>query len=233
MPSPLPFSIDFLSGGWCVKRSDLGTMRHSTLPLYLSYCKIPTPSSILMFLLVGRRTLRSGKEFSAYDLSFGSALEPTEYFDVETCLELHIADQEASGMFDEIHDGGCIDVPAFCLNLPAPEEPTPQLSTSPPSASRRSALKEASKRRRNNQRAAAGPSAAKTAAIKHRQAALKTPIRVNIDTAALPHSKPAWIGDRNTEDEHEDGMGGKIYTREEIHALTGATDLRYINWMGK
>jgi hypothetical protein len=28
-------------------------------------------------------------------------------------------------------------------------------------------------------------------------------------------------------------MGGKAYTREEIHALTGSADLVYINWLGR
>jgi hypothetical protein len=32
---------------------------------------------------------------------------------------------------------------------------------------------------------------------------------------------------------HASGIGGKVYTRKEIQALTGSADLVYINWLGR
>jgi hypothetical protein len=62
---------------------------------------------------------------------------------------------------------------------------------------------------------------------------MQNAVRVDVDAADLPHSKPAWIGLRAAEDEAEDGMGGRVYTREEIEKLTGSKDLVYVNWLGR
>ncbi|KAJ7879357.1 hypothetical protein B0H13DRAFT_2667926 [Mycena leptocephala] len=50
-----------------------------------------------------RRTLRSGKEFSAFDIVIGHAasLSTPEYFDVANCLAKQIQEQEAACMIDE------------------------------------------------------------------------------------------------------------------------------------
>ncbi|KAJ6459363.1 hypothetical protein C8R47DRAFT_1226640 [Mycena vitilis] len=176
---------------------------------------------------LGRRVLRSGKEFSAFDLAVGAPLEPAQFFCVEECLARRLDDQALCGAQDE--PGEQIEPRPFWVN-PDPPAPAPNLGAGPQT---RSTLKKASKRRRREKRDSSAP--AKSAAMAHRSAALAQAIRVDIDTAELTHAKPAWTGKRSAQDEHdhETGMGGKIYTREEIEALTGSADLRYVNWAGR
>ncbi|KAJ7701529.1 hypothetical protein B0H17DRAFT_1195310 [Mycena rosella] len=73
----------------------------------------------------------------------------------------------------------------------------------------------------------------KAVAQKHVGASLSSAIHVAIDAAGLAHSKPGLTGMRSAETEHEEGMGGCMYTRDEIEALTGAKHLRYVNWLGQ
>ncbi|KAJ7164584.1 hypothetical protein C8R43DRAFT_1122461 [Mycena crocata] len=182
---------------------------------------------------LGRRTLRSGKEFSSYDLAVGAPLEPAAFFDVEECLPHDVLIDEPLPV-----PGEPIQTTAFCVNLapqPTTSIPTPSTSSAP------SALKLGSKRRRQERRNAASPLSTdtvpavgvKSAAVKHRESALKQTIKVELDASELSHSKPAWIGLRSAEGQHENGMGGRSYTKEEIEALTGTSDLRYINWLGR
>ncbi|KAJ7429664.1 hypothetical protein B0H11DRAFT_1944453 [Mycena galericulata] len=167
-----------------------------------------------------QRTLRSGREFGAFDLALGSAIEPAEYFDVEQCL--------ANTGVDEDEPADITSVAAFWINPVAPVSPTPE----PTPAAPISALKQGSKRRHKEKRASAALQG-KSVAQKHRDAALRNVVHIDVDATDLGHTKPAWIGLRSAEYEHSDGMGGRMYTREEIEALTGAHGLRYLNWLGQ
>ncbi|KAJ7511928.1 hypothetical protein B0H11DRAFT_2214798 [Mycena galericulata] len=174
-----------------------------------------------------QRTLRSGREFGAFDLAVGAAIEPAEYFDVAKCLAGSIADKDEPA---EI-----APVPSFWVNPTLPAVSVPNVA---PKAAPASALKRGSRRRRNEKRARDAAvvgvsSSSKSVAQKHRDSALRHAVHLDFDAADLPHSKPAWIGLRSAEDEHADGMGGRAYTREEIEALTGARGLRYLNWLGR
>ncbi|KAJ7880725.1 hypothetical protein B0H14DRAFT_3434270 [Mycena olivaceomarginata] len=62
-----------------------------------------------------------------------------------------------------------------------------------------------------------------------------TPSKSISNTADLAHAGPGWTGKRTTQEghAHASGMGGKVYTRKEIQALTGSADLVYINWLGR
>jgi hypothetical protein len=171
--------------------------------------------------------LRPGKEFSSFDLAIGSAIEPAEFFDVEICLAHHLEEHDEPAAIVDVAD--LVDTP-FWINTPATRPLTP--STTDP-------LKAGSKRRKREKRAkraaavAAGATAPKSVSVKHLQSCLQNAVSVDVDTAQLPHSKPAWIGLRSAEDESANGMGGRAYTRDEIQALTGRGDLRYINWLGR
>ncbi|KAJ6485486.1 hypothetical protein DFH09DRAFT_1339760 [Mycena vulgaris] len=189
-----------------------------------------------------RRTLRSGKEYSVFDLAVGAPIEPAEFFDLEHCL---------AGRLDEL-EGSCPDEPAdlapatlddpdsikaqpFWINPPALDPlPAPASTSTPP---KQAALKRSSKCRCNAARAAAAaaaegmPPLGKGVAQHHVDASLANSLHVDVDISLLAHSKPAFIGLRSAEE--EGGLGGRMYTREEIEALTGAKDLRYINWLGR
>jgi hypothetical protein len=112
-----------------VERSDLGTLRHFFcflwffLVFFRAYTNLPPELT--------RRTLRSGKEFSQFDLAVGAPIEPAEFFDVEECLD---SDEPAD-----------IATPPFWVNTPS----SPQLPSCPPTCtSAPMALKAGSKRRR-------------------------------------------------------------------------------------
>jgi hypothetical protein len=174
---------------------------------------------------LARRTLRSGKEFSQFDLAVGAPIEPAEFFDVEECLASCLDSDEPAE----------IATPPFWVNTPS----SPQLPFCQPTCtSAPTALKAASKRRRRDKRAAAAAATGtevgpKSVSQKHLKASLRNALTVDVDAADLSHSKPAWIGLRSAESESEDGMGGRTYTHEEIESLTGANDLIYINWLGR
>lgn len=69
-------------------------------------------------------------------------------------------------------------------------------------------------------------------------------LEVYHDANGLPHSIPAWIGNRGAEGLEfvfpdgspasgvDRGMGGKLYSQEEVDALTGTKGFAYIAWLG-
>ncbi|KAJ7017133.1 hypothetical protein C8F04DRAFT_1279922 [Mycena alexandri] len=163
----------------------------------------------------------------------GPALSTPEFFDVAVCLAKRIEQQEAAGMMDE-PEGPTLDFDdhdpdplPFWIN-PNPSRPPPPVRRArdgPPTSM--DYHKESSKRRRARKRAEVqeqnGTPGVKAIHLKRRNEALGSAIHVDVDVEDLPHSKPAWIGNRNTQEDHtfEDGMGGQIYTDDEIWELTG------------
>jgi hypothetical protein len=75
--------------------------------------------------------------------------------------------------------------------------------------------------------------------------AKKSTLHVDIDAGALPHAKTAWVGARLAEEAalefmqpaplHEDatGLGGVVYTQEQVDTLTGTPGLMYCGWLGQ
>ncbi|KAK6977269.1 hypothetical protein R3P38DRAFT_2582101 [Favolaschia claudopus] len=79
-----------------------------------------------------------------------------------------------------------------------------------------------------------------------RAEAEKNLLHVDVDSADLPHSKPAWIGKLLAEDGSDSpisgrvdssalpsGLGPTFYTQEEIDSLTGTENFCYLNWLGE
>ncbi|KAJ7727401.1 hypothetical protein B0H16DRAFT_1779481 [Mycena metata] len=212
--------------------------------------------------MAGRRTLRSGKEFSQFDLAAPSHASPISApdFDVADKLASCIASQEATGQLDELEEleasfspmvisppslspspstssSSSLFTPPFWVNptpdysVPSPFHPvsTPSASTSSNNRTLSNNLwkKEKSKERRKKRREAEqeknGTPGLKGVHKKRREEALRNAI----------HLDPAWIGSRAAETDYEDGMGGRMYTQEEVRELTGTDGLRYINWLGE
>ncbi|KAJ7027110.1 hypothetical protein C8F04DRAFT_1238263 [Mycena alexandri] len=219
---------------------------------------------------MGRRTLRSGKEFSQFDLAAPPHGLPISAlnFDVADKLASCIASQEATGQLDELEElevafsttiisspssspspsSSSLFTPPFWVNptpdytVPSPFYPAPAPApASAPSTSyrdlRTNFKKKDSKARRKRKREelqeANGTPGLKSVHKKRRDQALENAIRLDVDTSDLSHSKPAWIGSRSAEIGQEDGMGGRIYTQEEVRDLTGEDGMRYINWLGE
>ncbi|KAJ6474312.1 hypothetical protein C8R45DRAFT_935709 [Mycena sanguinolenta] len=63
-----------------------------------------------------RRTLRSGKEFSAFDLAAGPPVSPPQYFSVADCLKQRLEAQQITQIFDE---------PAEITYHSPPQSPSP------------------------------------------------------------------------------------------------------------
>ncbi|KAJ7709257.1 hypothetical protein B0H16DRAFT_1822025 [Mycena metata] len=118
----------------------------------------------------------------------------------------------------------------------APSAPSASTSSNDRTLSNDRWKKEKSKERRNRRREAEqeknSTPGLKGMQKKCREEALRNAIHLDVDTSDLSHSKPAWIGSRSAETDYDNGMGGRIYTREEVRELTGTDGLRYINWLG-
>ncbi|KAF8156502.1 hypothetical protein K438DRAFT_1861934 [Mycena galopus ATCC 62051] len=77
---------------------------------------------------LGRRTLRSGKEFSEFNLAVGQPLAPRQYFSVADCLKERLAAQEVTRIFDE--DIQSLDLPVTSSPISHPR--LPSACTMPP-----------------------------------------------------------------------------------------------------
>ncbi|KAJ7763252.1 hypothetical protein B0H14DRAFT_3510661 [Mycena olivaceomarginata] len=200
-----------------------------------------------------RRTLRSGKEFSAFDLALGRAITPPVPFDFGVSLEQRLSEQEAAGLWDEDHAEDHAEPPADTPDSPPLPPPTPSppqkpSGLHPATLSAKDRDKQKSKARRDKKRQQARLSAGtplKSVHRKHVQQAKASALDMDLDASSLPHSKPAWVGSRAAEDEPFDfedaaaphdggtGLGGVSYTQEEVDALSGTRGFRYIGWLGE
>ncbi|KAJ7160605.1 hypothetical protein C8R43DRAFT_1124072 [Mycena crocata] len=193
-----------------------------------------------------RRTLRSGKEFSEFDLALGRAIAPTIDFDVGESLQQRIAEQEAFGLEeeDEIIPFSTVPPPPPSPAPPAPAMPPPPAP--PPTADARNKLKSRARRdkKRDAVRAASDNPTLKAVAQKHVKSAKSSALELDLDAATLPHSKPAWVGSRSAGDAeftfaepappHDlgTGLGTTSYTQEQVNALSGTEGFMYIDWLG-
>ncbi|KAJ7176368.1 hypothetical protein C8R43DRAFT_1118887 [Mycena crocata] len=198
---------------------------------------------------LARRTLRSGKEFSAFDLALGRAIAPPIHFDVAECLQVRLAEQESTGVLQFPDE----DVTPFHDVPPTPPPPPAPLAATaappPPSlgAQARNRLKSRARRdkKRDAVREASDNPALKSINLKRVNEAKASALEVEIDATQLPHSKPAWMGSRAAGDAEfefteatqphdlSSGLGRKTYTQEELDALSGTEGFRYIDWLGE
>ncbi|KAJ6524068.1 hypothetical protein DFH09DRAFT_1329595 [Mycena vulgaris] len=199
-----------------------------------------------------RRTLRSGKEFSAFDMALGHAIAPPTPFDVGQRLRERLAEQDASGIFDEdetVAPPPPQPSPSVQAPEPRPAPATASACTSPPPAStslERSKVKSKARhdRKREEARAASDNPTLKGVHRKRLDEAKAFVLELDVDAAALPQSKPAWTGSCSAgEDDftfteaaapHDlsTGLGGTSYSQAEVDALSGTEGFMYIAWLG-
>ncbi|KAF8145823.1 hypothetical protein K438DRAFT_2028599 [Mycena galopus ATCC 62051] len=201
-----------------------------------------------------RRTLRSGKEFSAFDLAL--AID----FDTTACLKWRLSDQQSTGLSHEPEDNVSIpDLTAlpFVPDIELPDAPLPVVSPAPPAPSSRSlslslSAKDRNKRKsrirrdrkRNDAQQASVRPTKKAVHSKRMSESRGNYLEVYYDANGLPHSVPAWIGSCGVEGLEfmfpdgspasgiDRGMGGKHYSQAEVDALTGTQGFLYISWLG-
>ncbi|KAF7345127.1 hypothetical protein MSAN_01888700 [Mycena sanguinolenta] len=173
---------------------------------------------------LSRRTLRSGKEYSAFDLALGLCVD----FDIQKCLEERIWEQEKSGVDHEREQD--LVTPAFAdLTIPplvmdaAPTLGSAQsvnqatASSRPTSApisvrtfspyehlspDERNKLKSRARRDKGREAAqqASGNPFLKSVHQKRVNEAKTSYIEVKYDANKLPRTIPAWIGNRLAQD---------------------------------
>ncbi|KAJ7740403.1 hypothetical protein B0H14DRAFT_3609235 [Mycena olivaceomarginata] len=213
--------------------------------------------------MAGRRILRSGKEFSAYDLAIGAAVSPPQYFSVADCLKQRLEAQQFTQILDE---------PVNIIPTPRPPSPpTSSPSLSPPAcppspppfwvardfpakqapATKLNSKKLGSKRRKRERReldaSQAQDPGLKAIHRERRAAAKKNALQTDFDVIDLPHSTPSWIGKRSSEDGTQAPnvgtlptssaraieMGSRVYTQEELNCMSGTDGFTYIDWLGE
>ncbi|KAJ7312751.1 hypothetical protein DFH08DRAFT_1043994 [Mycena albidolilacea] len=189
----------------------------------------------------GRRHLRSGKEFSPFDLALSLSVD----FDTTSCLQWRISEQHESEA-DHEYGEDIVAIPFELPDSPVPPAlaevtapPAPAYSLLPDSLSSKERNKLKSRLRRNKKRtdaqlASQNPS---QKAVHHKRVSEAKP-------SYLPHSIPAWIGSRTAPElqflfddgpaSHggHNGTGGRQYTQAEVDALTGTRGFKYIAWLG-
>ncbi|KAF7351474.1 hypothetical protein MSAN_01579600 [Mycena sanguinolenta] len=207
---------------------------------------------------LGRRTLRSGKEFSAFDLAVGLPLAPRQFFSVADCLRERLEAQQLTQIIDE---------PADVAQPPpsrasSPSSPPSPLSSAPPSppafsecatARTESAAvnKKGSKRRKKEKRKRemvdSSDPELKSTHREHRNAAKKNAIQTGVNARRLPHTKLGWIGKLRAQDGSESpdvgsppssslpaiGMVSHSYTQEDVNRLSGTKGFLYVLWGGE
>ncbi|KAJ6555623.1 hypothetical protein DFH09DRAFT_1318031 [Mycena vulgaris] len=204
-----------------------------------------------------RRT-RSGKEFSAFDLALSRAIPPNFHFDIGESLQLRLAEQEATGAVEEeetvaIPAAAAPRAPAAAAAAAAAVAPAAAVPTAlapapvPASSSlERSKIKSKGRRDKKRDKAQATSSNPLLKAVhgKRVEEGKKSALQLDLDAQTLPHSKPAWLGSRSAGEQDFDftepakphnlssGLGGVIYTQEEVDTLSGTEGFMYIGWLG-
>ncbi|KAJ7094754.1 hypothetical protein B0H15DRAFT_798888 [Mycena belliarum] len=193
----------------------------------------------------GRRTLRSGKEFSAYDLAVNRAISPAAHFDVGERLQECLLASNSTDPPDEHEVVEVADTPPPIPPLPPLEvhavPPTPALT-----AKDRNKMKSRTRRdrKRDSERMLSNNPQLKSVHRKHLAQGKAAALALPVDAAAFPHSGPAWIGLRDTPPPKEDvllpplppeetGLGGIELTQAQVDALVGSPGFRYIPWLGR
>ncbi|KAJ7232601.1 hypothetical protein B0H12DRAFT_1239587 [Mycena haematopus] len=184
----------------------------------------------------GRRTLRSGKEFSAFDLAVQRAIVPATDFDLGECLQRRLADQDATDASDDEAEEEDHYEPD--------EEDHHAVPDPPPTPIKPAKVKGTPQQKARGAGAASTQPHLKAIHRKRVAEAKASALKLDLDAAALPHSKPAWVGSRSAGDEpfeftepagaHDltTGLGGVSYTQEEVDALSGTLGFMYIAWLG-
>ncbi|KAJ7858711.1 hypothetical protein B0H14DRAFT_3447168 [Mycena olivaceomarginata] len=244
----------------CVQSSAPGTRNPSAFPPR----KPPDPSSApgtLDSALGCRRTLRLGKEYSAFDLAVGRAIPSLIPFDVGQRLKERLLEQDATGLVDEAeYDAEDITaynaeddhpvlagrtLPTRLLLLPAshpplllcptPLRPRPE---SPDTGKGAPAVGQPPPQSRPPQAHRMVPSP-----LHSTSPSMLAPFRTPNARGwglALRRARMSKTGMRAPTDSEpqpphhlDTGLGGISYTQAEVDALSGTVGFMYIAWLGK
>ncbi|KAJ7697753.1 hypothetical protein B0H14DRAFT_3529203 [Mycena olivaceomarginata] len=180
--------------------------------------------------LGSRRTLRSGKEFSAFDLAVSCAIPSPIPFDIGQHLKERLLEQDAAGLVDEAeHDAedatpfwladtpdtadASSSAPSTAAASPLTPSPLAPLSPSPPpTASQRSKQKFKARRAqaRDKARQLSDNPLLKAVHRKRIDAAKPSALSIDVDAGALPHTKRVWTGPRPSAGEGVEDWGESL-----------------------
>ncbi|KAJ7880729.1 hypothetical protein B0H14DRAFT_2566128 [Mycena olivaceomarginata] len=165
------------------------------------------------------RTLRSGKEYSAFDLVLGHALQPAADFDVAQRIQQRLAEEDAGLSEEDEADDLKLNLDLDLdlnvnLNLDNVEPEPSQLPPAQPpalpaaptnaslSAKQRNKVKSHAHcdRKRDEAHLASSNPAVKMINQKHVQEGKANHLPAGVDITDLPHSQPAWVGLRQAQD---------------------------------
>ncbi|KAJ7742390.1 hypothetical protein B0H14DRAFT_3515115 [Mycena olivaceomarginata] len=207
--------------------------------------------------MAGRRTLRSGKEYSAFDLAVGRAIPSPIAFDVGQHLKEQLLEQDATGLVDEAQYDAedttpydAEDTTPFWLadtsspdaappppsapstsaappNLLAPSSPNPPLT-----ASQRNKLKFKARRAQTREKARelSDNPLLKAVHRKRIDGAKASALNLGVDAGTLPHTKCAWMGPRPSAGENVEDQGESAEDHEPQpphHLDTGLGGISY------
>ncbi|KAJ6450264.1 hypothetical protein C8R45DRAFT_1043701 [Mycena sanguinolenta] len=196
--------------------------------------------------VLGRRTLRSGKQFSTFDLAVErlDAQQITQIFD----------EADTTAPFCQTPTASPPSPPTLStLTLPKSNQSTPrdQPATSSKTLTAAERKKLGSKRRKREKReqgrADSSDPTLKSVHFDRREAAKKNVLQTRSDTMVLPHTKRSWIGKLHAQHGSESpnvdppspgalptaGMVPHSYTQEDIDRLSGTTGFLYVPWGGE
>jgi hypothetical protein len=186
----------------------------------------------------------------------GRAITPPVAFDFGEILKERLADHDTHCGLDEDHVLHKDDVPPLPfapLPLPSPESPTSTVPARPDlTAPQRNKKKSKARRdkKRNEARASSDNPLLKRVHLRRVAESKAVALQVDLNATSLPHSRAAWIGSRAAQDQDvedvEDfystdpasppdlssGMGGVLYSQEEVDALSGTKGFMYVGWLG-
>ncbi|KAJ7062968.1 hypothetical protein B0H15DRAFT_958763 [Mycena belliarum] len=199
--------------------------------------------------MLGRRTLRSGKEFSAFDLALTRAVSPAIHFDIRQQLQATLLQE-----YNRTDENEAVYTPPPRAPTPVPTPVTAIPEAAPMTARERNQQKSHARRKRRREEEQAGSDNPRLKRVHRTRIAegKKAVLGLDVDTAAFVHSKSAWIGARDTTPAPGDttpasgsssvppaapqldaGLGGIEYTQAEVDELVGTPGFRYIPWLGR
>ncbi|KAJ7813581.1 hypothetical protein B0H13DRAFT_2382342 [Mycena leptocephala] len=197
--------------------------------------------------MAGCRTLRSGKEFSAFDLAIGRAISPPVHFDAGERLMQRLLEEPRDDDDDEF-----AEPPPFWLAPLSPLPPSPPLPSPPPLPSLAPAspppaappanplsVKERNKiklracrdKKREKARAASENPLLKGVYQRRVLAAKTAALELAVDAEELKHSKHGWQGSAATEQEPFEFRAQQA--PHDLETGLGGFCFMYISWLGR
>jgi hypothetical protein len=200
-------------------------------------------------MCTGRRTLRSGKEYSAFDLAVGRTIPSSIAFDVGQHLKEQLLEQDTMGLVDEAQYDAEDTTPFWLAGTSPPDAASPppsapSTSAAPPNllapsspnppltASQRNKLKFKARRAQTCEKARelSDNPLLKAIHCKHIDGAKASTLNLGVDAGALPHTKCTWMGPRPLAGENVEDQGESAEDHEPQpphHLDTGLGGISY------